>query len=145
MSPNGNKFTALDERQEAYLEWLLCPQRLRKPPTQEAYAKDVGVDTTTLRRWQKRPAFASQWKKRVEELQGSPERTQTLLDNLYERAMDGDTKSAQLYLQATNRLSPQQVNVTTTTTTSELSDSELDDLLKSLVVNEKSERNLKAV
>lgn len=141
----SNKFSILDERQEKYLEWLLCPSRMRQPATQEAFAKEMGVDTTTLRRWQKRPAFADQWKKRVEELQGSPERTQALLDNLYERAMGGDTKSAQLYLQATNRLAPQQVNVTTNTNTSELSDKELDELLASLAVNEKNERNLKIV
>ena len=101
----------------------------------------MGVDATTLRRWQKKPSFNEAWKRRVEELQGSPERTQALLDNLYARAMDGDTKSAQLYLQATNRLAPQQVNVTTTTKTSELSDAELDDLIRSLAVSEKSERS----
>lgn len=135
----------LEPKQEQYLEWLLCPKGMRKPATQEEFAKQVGVDTTTLRRWQKKPLFAELWKKRVEELQGSPERTQALLDNLYERAMGGDTKSAQLYLQATNRLAPQQVNVTTTGNTSELSDKELDELLASLAVAEKQERRLKSV
>lgn len=137
---SNDKNPTLDHRQETYLEWLICPRGMRKPETQEQFAEQVGVDVTTLRRWQKKPSFAEAWRKRVDELQGSPERTQALLDNLYERAMGGDTKSAQLYLQATNRLAPQQVNVTTTTKASELSDAELDDLLHSLAVTEKNER-----
>lgn len=135
----------LEPKQEQYLEWLLCPKGMRQPATQEAMADKLGVDTTTLRRWQKKPNFVEQWKKRVEELQGSPERTQNLLDSLYERAMNGDIKSAQLYLQATNRLAPQQVNVTTSSSASELSDKELEDLLASLAVAEKQERRLKSV
>lgn len=118
---------------------------MRQPATQEEMAKKLGVDTTTMRRWQKKPLFVEVWKKRVEELQGSPERTQVLLDTLYDRALEGDIKSAQLYLQATNRLAPQQVNVTTHSNASELSDSELEQLLASLASTEKQERHLKSV
>lgn len=135
----------LEPKQEQYLEWLLCPKGMRQPATQEEMAKKLGVDTTTLRRWQKKPLFVEVWKKRVEELQGSPERTQVLLDTLYDRALEGDIKSAQLYLQATNRLAPQQVNVTTSSSASELSDKELEELLASLAATEKQERHLKSV
>lgn len=130
----------LDERQEKYLNWLLVPAPMRTPNTQEAYAKEEGMDTTTLRRWQKKPHFKQEWQKRVEDLQGSPERTQKLLDSVYQRALGGDNKAAQLYLQATNRLAPTQVTVNHTQSLSEISDSDLEDLIASVATAEKSAR-----
>lgn len=70
-------------------------------------------------------------------LQGSPERTQQLLDNLFTRAMDGDNNSAKLYLQATGRLAPVQVNVEHSGKVNELSDRELDELIASAASSEK--------
>ena len=130
----------LDERQEKYLNWLIVPSKHRQPATQEAYAKAENIDTTTLRRWQKKPHFKAEWQKRVEDLQGSPERTQKLLDEIYARALGGDNKAAQLYLQATNRLAPQQVNITHTQSLAEISDSDLEDLIASVASAEKSAR-----
>jgi DNA-binding transcriptional MerR regulator len=103
----------------------------------------LGVDPTTLRRWEKKPVFKKEWDNRVSEIQGSPERTQRLLDALYAKALEGDNRAAQLYLQATNRLvvapsAPQ------TTNASELTDEELDKLLANLAQREQSKR-LKAV
>lgn len=130
----------LDERQEKYLNWLLVPSTHRVPKTQDAYAKEEGIDVTTLRRWQKKPHFKAEWQKRVEELQGSPERTQKLLDEIYQRALGGDNKAAQLYLQATNRLAPQQVNITHTQSLAEISDKDLEDLIASVASAEKASR-----
>lgn len=130
----------LDERQEKYLNWLLVPAPMRQPLTQEQYAKQESMDTSTLRRWQKKPHFKQEWQKRVEELQGSPERTQKLLDSVYQRALGGDNKAAQLYLQATNRLAPTQVTVNHTQSLSEISDSDLEDLIASVATAEKSAR-----
>ena len=130
----------LDERQEKYLNWLLVPSGYRKPATQEAYAKAEGIDVTTLRRWQKKPHFKAEWQKRVEELQGSPERTQKLLDEIYQRALGGDNKAAQLYLQATNRLAPQQVNITHTQSLAEISDKDLEDLIAGAARTERNAR-----
>lgn len=130
----------LDERQEKYLNWLLVPAPMREPKTQEAYAAQEGVDSTTLRRWQKKPHFKAEWQKRVEELQGSPERTQKLLDTIYQRALGGDNKAAQLYLQATNRLAPTQVNVTHTQSLAEISDADLEDLIASAAKTERNAR-----
>lgn len=131
---------SLDERQEKYLNWLLVPAPMREPKTQEAYGQREGIDTTTLRRWQKKPHFKSEWQKRVEELQGSPERTQKLLDTIYQRALGGDNKAAQLYLQATNRLAPTQVNVTHTQSLAEISDSDLEDLIAGAARTERDAR-----
>ena len=78
--------------------------------------------------------------KRVEELQGSPERTQKLLDSVYQRALGGDNKAAQLYLQATNRLAPTQVTVNHTQSLAEISDKDLEDLISSMAVTEQTAR-----
>ena len=104
-------------------------------------AELLGVNDSTLRRWKKKPAFAAEWKKRVEELQGSPERTQKLMDNLYDRALNGDNKAAQLYLQATGRMAPTQVNVEHSTKVSDISDEELDALIASVAAGEKALRS----
>jgi hypothetical protein len=119
----------LDTRQEKYLEWLLTPAPFRMPKTKNEFAEQNGLDSSTLRRWDKKPAFRSEWERRVAELQGSPERTQRLLDALYEAGLGGDNKAAQLYLQATNRLAPTQINVNHSQSVSELSDAELDALI----------------
>lgn len=130
----------LDERQEKYLNWLLVPAPMRVPANKTLYGKENGVDDTTLRRWEKKPHFKNEWQKRMEELQGSPERTQKLLDTIYDRALNGDNKAAQLYLQATNKLAPQQVNITHTQSLAEISDKELEELIASVASAEKAAR-----
>jgi hypothetical protein len=131
----------LEPKQEQYLNWLVVPAPYREPRTEEAMAELLGVNDSTLRRWKKKPVFAAEWKKRVEELQGSPERTQKLMDNLYDRALNGDNKAAQLYLQATGRMAPTQVNVEHSTKVSEISDEELDALIASVATGEKALRS----
>ena len=87
----------------------------------------------------KKPAFKKEWDSRVNEIQGSPERTQRLLDALYANALSGDNRAAQLYLQATNRLVPTTITVQGNSA-SELSDSDLDKLLASMASREQSKR-----
>ena len=91
--------TILDPRQEHYLNWLLTPASERIPSSQQKYCDENGVDPTTVRRWQKKPHFIKEWDRRVEELQGSPERTQRILDALYEKGVQGDVRAAKLYLE----------------------------------------------
>lgn len=135
----------LDVRQEQFLNWLMTPAGHRNPTSQDKLAAELGVDETTLRRWKKKPAFKLEWEKRVNDLQQSPERTQKLLDSLYERAMNGDNNSAKLYLQATNRLAPTQVHVEHSTKPSEISDAELDALIAAAAQSEvESRRELKS-
>jgi hypothetical protein len=133
----------MDARQTQYLEWLVTPSPERIPRTQSEMAKTLGVDPTTLRRWEKKPYFQLEWNKRVDEIQGSPERTQRLLDSLYTKALGGDNRAAQLYLQATNRLIPPPT-VIQSNRANDLSDVELDALIASMAQREQSHR-LKAV
>ena len=143
MSENSN---TLDTRQEKFLNWLCTPANGRVPSSQNQYAKVEGVDETTLRRWKKKPAFKQEWERRVNELQSSPERTQQLLDNLFQRALEGDNNSAKLYLQATGRLAPVQLQVEHKGNVTELSDAELEAMIASTARAEhEMRRELKAL
>ena len=95
---------------------------------------------TTLRRWEKKDVFRKAWQSRVDDVQGSPERSQRLLDTLYDRAIGGDIKAAQLYLQATNRMAPPTMTVKTERGTAELSDKELDELIAVVAQRERDTR-----
>ena len=131
--------------QQNYLDWLCTAPSERMPASKAKYAIEHQVDETTLRRWQKKEIFVNEWKKRVDDIQGSPERTQKLLDTLYNKALEGDTKSAQLYLQATNRMLPPTVTVNSNKRATELSDIELDELIGQIAAHETSRRNFKVV
>lgn len=130
----------LDARQQKFLDWLCTPSVARVPSSQEKYAQVEGIDESTLRRWKKKPAFKAAWERRVAESQGSPERTQQLLDNLFQRALDGDNNSAKLYLQATGRLAPVQLQVEHSGKVSELSDAQLAELIAASAASEQQLR-----
>lgn len=131
----------LDQRQEQYINWLCTPPQEREPASKEAYAALIGVNVTTLRRWEKKDVFRRAWQARVDDVQGSPERSQRLLDTLYEKAVAGDIKAAQLYLQATNRMAPQTLTVKSERAATELSDEELDQLIGLVAQRERDTRS----
>ena len=136
----------LESKQLEYLEWLVTPPSERMPRTQLEMAKVLAVDPKTLRRWEKKPVFKKEWDRRVSEIQGSPERTQRLLDSLYAKALSGDNRAAQLYLQATNRLVPQAPVNDSAKSLSDLSDDELDKIISAIAAKEASKRaNLRAL
>ena len=144
MSDNSPQM--LDARQEQYLNWLLTPASERIPSSQQKYCELHNIDPTTVRRWQKKQYFIREWERRVGELQGSPERTQRILDALYEKGVDGDVRAAKLYLEATNRLTPTTAGQhTAAKPTGELSDQELDELIAKMADREKQNRQLKAI
>jgi len=135
----------LDARQESYLVWLCTPPSERNPASKEKYAESIGVNVVTLRRWEKKDVFRKKWQEKVDDIQGSPERSQRLLDTLYNAALGGDIKAAQLYLQATNRMAPPQVTVKSETSVAQLSDKELESLIAASAANEMESRRLRAV
>lgn len=136
----------LTQAQQEYLDWLCTAPSERVPPSKNKMAEHLNVDVKTLRRWEKKPSFRQQWQDRVDDIQGSPERTQAVLDMLYNKATkDNDVKSAQLYLQATNRMAPPTVEVRSDRKVSELSDAELDELIAAVASREKETRTLKVV
>lgn len=141
----GLEENVLDARQEEYITWLCTAPPERVPPTKGAFGVAIGADPTTLRRWEKKEVFKKEWQARVDALQGSPERSQRLLDTLYDKAISGDIKAAQLYLQATNRMAPPTINVKSESTISELSDKDLEELISAVAKQEKTSRNLRVV
>lgn len=134
----------LDTRQEQYLEWLCTAPSERVPDSKRKYAEVNKVAVQTLRRWEKLEHFRKEWAKRVDDVIGSPDRTQALLDNLYDKALKGDTNAAKLYLQTTGKLAPAQLTVNTEKRAAELSDSELDALIGQMAAREQ-EKRLRAV
>lgn len=141
----GLEENVLDSRQEAYIGWLCTPPSERLPASKEKYAASIGVNITTLRRWEKKDVFRKEWQSKVDDVQGSPERSQRLLDTLYEKALGGDIKAAQLYLQATNRMAPPTLTVKSETNIGQLSDKELEDLIAAVATQEKESRKLRVV
>ena len=141
----GLEENVLDSRQEAYISWLCTPPSERTPASKEKYAQSIGVNITTLRRWEKKDVFRKEWQSKVDDVQGSPERSQRLLDTLYEKALGGDIKAAQLYLQATNRMAPPTLTVKSETNIGQLSDKELEDLISAVATQEKESRKLRVV
>lgn len=136
----------LTQQQTEYLEWLCTAPSERVPESKVKMAAFLGVDVKTLRRWEKKEVFRKQWQERVDTIQGSPERTQAVLDMLYNKAtQENDVKSAQLYLQATNRMAPPVLEVRSDRAASQLSDAELDELIASVAAREKETRNLRVV
>jgi hypothetical protein len=135
----------LTKAQTEYLEWLCTAPSERTPTTKSALATQLEVNRKTLSRWENNPLFRKEWETRVANIQGSPERTQRLLDTLYNSAINGDTKSAQLYLQATNRMAPPTLEIKNDKRSADLSDSELDELIAAMAMREREKRNLKAV
>lgn len=132
--------------QEKYLDWLCTAPSERVPASKNKYSIENAVDISTMRRWEKKDIFRSRWKTQVDDIQGSPERTQKLLDNLYNKALEGDTKSAELYLKATNRMAPPSVTISSNKKTVDLTDAELDSLIATIAEREKAGRvKLRAV
>ena len=137
--------TVLSQPQIEYLDWLSTAPSERQPSTKVNFAAQLGVNRKTLNRWEQNKVFRDQWEQRVSAIQGSPERTQRLLDTLYNSAIDGDTRSAHLYLQATNRMAPPTIEIKNDRKSSDLSDEELDGLIAAMAMREREQRKLRVV
>ena len=68
----------------------------------------------------------------IEGLNQSPERTQKLLDALYDKGLDGDVRSAELYLKATGNMPEKTLNIKNETTVKDISDDELERMILEL-------------
>jgi hypothetical protein len=136
-APVGNGRVVLvmafdDVRHTRLLEWLTTVPAERQPKTKGALAEELGVSPRSLRDWQSKPDFVAAWEARVKEVAGSPERTQLVLEALFQTATDrndrGSVSAAKLYLEAVNAISPPKMNVQVTDAR-KLSDEELNALI----------------
>lgn len=131
----------LTNNQVTYLEWLLVPETMRVPRTKKELAQMLEVSPNTLTAWEKLPLFQEMWVEGVKGISQSPERTQRLLDSLYNAGLTGDTKAAQLYLTATGQMPKNQDITIKHETSKDLTDQELESLIAQFAVQEKEVRS----
>lgn len=134
--PNRDQHpTELTEKQKIYLDWRTDAEVQSERPTKMSIAAELGVNPSTLAKWEKTPLFIAEWNKRLAEMNVSPERTQRLMERLYTTAAGdrGDAKptdeikATELYMRLVEKISPpvQLVKVELSRPASELSDDEL--------------------
>lgn len=133
----------LTQEQEEYLSWLLTPELQRTPSTKKEWAAQHDLHHNTMANWEKKKNFIERWRMGIEGLNQSPERTQRLLDALYDKGLDGDVRSAELYLKATGNMPNQTVNIKNETTVKEMSDEDLERMI--LELGAKHKTSLKVV
>ena len=132
-----------DHRKVRLMEWLTTAPSVREPPSKKKLADELGVDVRTLRQWHNHPQFRQDWEAVSTEVIGSPERTQAVLNELYQAATDAknpkQVQAARLYLEATDAIKPKPIEVKVTKP-AELSEEELDQLLAEGAAALKAER-----
>ena len=117
------------------LEWLLLGPE-REPRTQREWALENGIHEDSLRRIKRDARFIKEWDRRAAELNINPERVQSVIDALWQRAADGDVKAASLYLQYIDKFTPKRkVAVAEDRDVAALSDIELADELEAQIFN----------
>ena len=87
------------------LDWLLRGPD-RRPRTQRDWATENDIHEDSLRRIKRDPRFIKEWDRKAAELNINPERVQSVIDSLWQRASEGDVKAASLYLQYIEKFTP---------------------------------------
>ena len=116
------------------LDWLLQGPE-RAPSTQRDWAAENDLHEDSIRRIKRDPRFIREWDRRAAELNINPERVQSVVDALWQRASAGDTKAASLYLQYVEKFTPKRRVVVDDREATGLSDVELADELEAQVLH----------
>lgn len=104
-----------DQRKVSYLGWLLTKPSEREPKFQAGIAEKLGVSARTLRDWQAQPEFLKLWRACSVKVIGSPEKTQQVMEALFETATGTDDKgnpfrdrvaAAKTWLSAADSITP---------------------------------------
>lgn len=123
------KRTELNATQLEFVEWLCDMERMG---SQAQWATDHGIAPATCGVWKKLPMFVDAWNARLKELNVHPVRIQKVLDAIWQKAVDGDSKAASLYLQYVERFTPKQQVIVRDKAISEMSDNELAESLRDM-------------
>lgn len=123
--PLGNA-RRLDDRgtKECDARHLRAIELLVDGATAREVAAEVGVAPDTVSHWKRMPFFKKEWEKQVYAKAESPERVSAVIDALFAKAAEGDTKAADLYLRFTDKFVPKEIRVQEASAR-ELSDEEL--------------------
>ena len=95
----------MPDRWRDFLDWLLKGPE-REPRTQREWAAENDIHEDSLRRIKRDHRFLKEWDHHAAELNINPERVQSVIDSLWQRASDGDVKAANLYLQYIEKFTP---------------------------------------
>ena len=107
-----------------------------EPRTQRDWASENKIHEDSIRRIKRDARFIKEWDRRAAELNINPERVQSVIDSLWQRASDGDVKAASLYLQYIDKFTPKRKVVVDDERDIEgYSDEELAEALEAEVIN----------
>lgn len=119
--------------QADFLDWWVTPDEEKDPRWPAWWAEQHGLNPETCRRWRKTDWWDVALRKRLAELNVSPDRVQKVIDALFESATDVTSKqhvqAARVLLEYTQQLMPVQPVLPADRTTDQLSDAEIDELL----------------
>ena len=105
-----------DPKHRVLLDWLTTVPSERSPSTKCALAEQLGVTDRTLQRWQRSEVFRRAWEKTANDVVGSPENKQEVIEMMRRLALDEENgkqvQAAKLYLDAVDAIKPPQVDVT---------------------------------
>lgn len=113
----------LSEQQQAFIEYLVDPDPSK--PNQADWCAQNGLPVRTGTSWKKKKLFRDEWEKRAYEVYGGPERVNRVVDALFEKAVGGDVRAMEKYLQFVDKFTPKREVINTTRGMEELDDSEL--------------------
>jgi hypothetical protein len=137
-----------DARHLRLVEWLTTAPGLREPRTKEQLADELGVSPRTLRDWQNRPEVRARWEKEAVAVAGDPERTQRILDALYNAATDPEARdrvqAAKAWAEMTGAIKPKpketQLDASTVQNRGVVTDEALEQLIIEAALAEKAQR-----
>lgn len=89
-----------------FIEWLSVPKKLRKPKTQDAFAKEIGVDPSTLWYWKRLPGFQDEVSRLCREM--LKDNITDIYAALINKAIDGDVPAIKLAMEMTREYIPRQ-------------------------------------
>lgn len=101
----------MTEQQAEFLDWWVTPNPDKVPRSIIAWAVEHDVTTETLRRWRKHDWWEVALRKRLAELNVSPDRVQAVIDNLFAAACSeakDRVQAARVLLEYTQQLMPVQ-------------------------------------
>jgi hypothetical protein len=129
-----------DPRHEAFLVWLTTIPKERDLKTYAEIAASLGVAPRTLRDWKVRPEFHKEWTDRAIAIGGDPERTQRVLDALFEKACDPDSaqsvQAAKAWADIAGVIKPPKLSEATTSDLASMPTEDLEALFATLMAKQ---------
>lgn len=96
---------ALTPRRLEFVNWLVSPSPSKGSDDEWALLR--GLNPLTVRMWKREPAFRRAWDALLMQHAITPDRTDRMLQTLYEAAASGDSKAAIEYLRFVRRWTPE--------------------------------------